>query len=228
MTSFTTCCVRWMRIVLAGALVMVTLLLPGCTSRSPRPGPGSAPAVGSATSVPSGFSSGGPSATSPPSMARTSTSGASGVGVLACRDAIDPQARPGPLDVVLGVVALPASPGYPALATARTGQPGPLRLFAKTGLLVKAGASFRLSVAAGFAQHARIGWGSPARPDSQFDGYGCANPGGGWSAFAGGYWIDRPACLPIIVSGNGHQQTVHVGLGTPCSGQSPPQPPTES
>ena len=39
-----------------------------------------------------------------------------------------------PLQVVLGVVALPTSPQNPALSTSLTGQTGPQRLFAKTGL----------------------------------------------------------------------------------------------
>jgi hypothetical protein len=49
------------------------------------------------------------------------------------------------------------------------------------------------------------------------------NPGGGWLAGAGGYWMDHPACVPIIVRVGNRQQEVHIGLGTLCPGQQPPQ-----
>ena len=52
--------------------------------------------------------------------------------------------------------------------------------------------------------------------------------GGKWLAYAGGYWIDHPACVPIIVRTGGKQQTVHIGIGTPCPGQQPPQGPSQS
>jgi len=134
------------------------------------------------------------------------------------------------LQVVLGVVALPISPRYPALGTALSGDGnGPLRLFAKTGLFFRPGTKFELIVPARFASRLRIGWGNPGTPSLIVDVSNCASPGGGgWLAIAGGYWIDHPACVPIIVRAGGKQQQVHIGVGKACPGQRPPQEPSQS
>jgi hypothetical protein len=133
------------------------------------------------------------------------------------------------MQIVLGVVALPASPRYPALQTSLTGDgTGALRLFAKTGLVIKPGTTFELIVPARFANRLSIGWGSPGTPSLRVAVNNCSNPGGGWLAYAGGYWIDHPACVPIIVRAGGKQQEVHIGLGTPCPGQRPPEGPSQS
>jgi len=75
-----------------------------------------------------------------------------------------------------------------------------------------------------------IGWGgAPAAPSHRLLVPNCANPGdAGWLAYAGGYWIDHPACVPLIVKAGGKQQQVHIGLGIACPGQRPPQEPSES
>jgi hypothetical protein len=149
--------------------------------------------------------------------------------VLACDSFIDGNALAAPLQVVLGVVALPVSPAYPALQTSLSGDgSGAPRLFAKTGLVIRPGTTFELIVPAPFADRLRIGWGSPGTPSHRVMVSNCPNPGGGWLAYAGGYWIDHPACVPIIVRAGGKQQTVHIGLGTPCPGQRPPQGPSQS
>jgi len=82
--------------------------------------------------------------------------------VLDCGSFIGDSARAAPLRVVLGVVALPASLRYPALQTSLSGAGnGPLRLFAKTGLLVRPGTTFELIVrAGGKQQQVRIGVGT--------------------------------------------------------------------
>jgi hypothetical protein len=137
---------------------------------------------------------------------------------------IGSQASPAPMQVVLGVVALPASPGYPALGTSLSGNGnGPLRLFAKTGLLIRPDATFELIVPAPFTSRLSIGWGSPGLPSHRVLVDKCADTGGAWLAYAGGYWIDSPACVPVIVRAGGKQQEVHIGVGTACPGQRPPQ-----
>ena len=153
-----------------------------------------------------------------------------GESALACRDYIDNNAQAAPLQVVLGVVALPVSPGYPALGTSLSGDGnGPLRLFAKTGLVIRPGTRFELIVPARFTSRLRIGWGKPGTPSQRVVVDDCANTGGRrWLAYAGGYWIDHPACVSIIVSVGGKQQQVHIGIGTACPGQRPPQEPTQS
>jgi len=153
-----------------------------------------------------------------------------GESALACGDYIDNNAQAAPLQVVLGVVALPVSPGYPALGTSLSGDGnGPLRLFAKTGLVIRPGTRFELIVPARFTSRLRIGWGKPGTPSQRVVVDDCANTGGRrWLAYAGGYWIDHPACVSIIVSAGGKQQQVHIGIGTACPGQRPPQEPTQS
>lgn len=134
-------------------------------------------------------------------------------------------AQVAPLRVVLGVVALPASPGYPALQTSLTGN-GPRRLFAKTGLVIRPGATFELIVPAPFSSRLSIGWNTPG---NRVIVRNCASAGrGGWLAYAGGYWIDHPACVPIIVRAGNRQLQVHIGLGTACPGQRSPQGPSQS
>ena len=187
-------------LALVTAAVIATLLA-GCTSGTVR------------------------SSTGKPSPTTRSTAGS----LLDCRVAsgVDGAA---PLQVVLGVVALPISPRYPALGTALSGDGnGPLRLFAKTGLFFRPGATFELIVPARFASRLRIGWGAPGTPSQIVEVSSCANPGGGgWLAIAGGYWIDHPACVPIIVRAGGKQQQVHIGVGKACPGQRPPQGPSQS
>ena len=153
-----------------------------------------------------------------------------GESALACDDYIDNNAQAAPLQVVLGVVALPVSPGYPALGTSLSGDGnGPLRLFAKTGLVIRPGTRFELIVPARFTSRLRIGWGKPGTPSQRVVVDDCASTGGPrWLAYAGGYWIDHPACVSIIVSVGGKQQQVHIGIGTACPGQRPPQEPTQS
>ncbi len=134
------------------------------------------------------------------------------------------------MQVVLGVVALPTSPRYSALQTSRSGDgTGPMRLFAKTGLVIKTGTTFELIVAAGTANRASIGWGASAAPRHRILVPSCPTAGGnGWLAYPGGYWIEHSACVSIIVKAAARQQQVHIGVGAPCPGQQPPQGPTQS
>jgi hypothetical protein len=183
---------------------VIAVLLAGCTGTSVAPGPGKATPA-------------------------TSSAAPAGGSALACGNYIAANASAAPLPVVLGVVALPASPRYPALGTSLSGEGDKARrLFAKTGLVIKPGATFELIVPAPFARRLSIGWGLPGMPSHRVVVNSCPNPGGKWLAYAGGYWIDHPACVPIIVRAGGKQQTVYIGLGTPCPGQQPPPGPSHS
>jgi hypothetical protein len=126
--------------------------------------------------------------------------------------------------LILGVVGLPATHGSDALQAGDSGLGDPAeKLFAKTGLTVKAGSSFTIAVRADHADRARIGWGNPGRPTTRLT-VSCpvTSSGGTWLNFAGGYWVSSPMCLPLIVQTAGRRQQVMVGIGTPCPGQSPP------
>jgi hypothetical protein len=153
--------------------------------------------------------------------------------VLPFGNYIDTHPPPESFEVVLGVVALPTSPNYPALQTIRTGESNhPRRLFAKTGLIIKARTSFEIIVPppiAAPAAHLGIGWdGTPSAPSQRIVVSNCPQPGrSDWLAYPGGYWLDHPTCAPLIVKTDGKEQQVHIGLGTPCPGQQPPQGPSE-
>lgn len=145
---------------------------------------------------------------------------------LRCADAQEARSAK-PLRVVLGVVALPASPAYPALQTARTG--GSPRLFAKTGLFAKPGARFTVSVPARLDHRLYVGWGNPpASLSRKVVVPACPGNASGWLAYPGGYWVDHPACVALIVRADSRSRPVHVGVGTPCPRQQPPQGPTQS
>ena len=139
------------RPVVTIAAVAALLALSGCTPGSqPRHPPGS----------PSG------------SASRTSGATPRGSVLLDCGDYIGAHPPDSSLQVILGVVALPTSAAGPALQTAPTGgQPSSPRLFAKTGLLIKAGTDFQLVVPAraagpvrdrmGLCGHTQPGRGGP-------------------------------------------------------------------
>jgi hypothetical protein len=194
---------------------VIAMLLAACTSGTVRSGNGK---TGPATT--SGHTSTRPNGPSTSAMPAAES-------VLDCGSYIDNNARAAPLQVVLGVVALPVSPGYPALQTSLSGDGnGPLRLFAKTGLVIRPGTTFELIVPARFTGRFSIGWDTPSHRVVVSN---CASTGGGgWLAYAGGYWIDHPACVPIIVRAGGRQQQVRIGVGTACPGQRPPQGPGQS
>ena len=152
---------------------------------------------------------------------------------LVCDESID-RARPGAagFQVVLGVVALPTAPRYEALQTARTGMHGRLRLFAKTGLLIKPRTRFELVVPAGLRRRMALFWGNAneGAPSSRLvvDDCGRGLPTGSkWLVYAGGYYVSHPACAPVDVVAGGHRRRVAIGVGAPCPGQRPPQRPTQ-
>ena len=197
---------------------VIAMLLAGCTGTGVAPEPRTA-----APAAAPGRSS------IQPNGPATSSAAPAGESALACGNYIDANALAAPLQVVLGVVALPVSPGYPALQTSLSGDgSGAPRLFAKTGLVIRPGTTFELIIPAPFTNRLSLGWGLPGMPSHGVVVNNCPNPGGGWLAYAGGYWIDHPACVPIIVRAGGEQQTVHIGIGTPCPGQRPPQGPSQS
>lgn len=148
-----------------------------------------------------------------------------GLTQLRCADAIGADAPEQQSSVVLGVVGLPTSPRYWALQAYDSGSADPnAKLFAKTGLTVKVGASFTITIPPDYADRARIGWGNPAEPTTSLSVNACADtyrPGATWLDYAGGYYVKSPMCLPVLVEGGGRKQRVTVGVGTPCPGQKP-------
>lgn len=193
------------------------LVAAGLSACSTTTGPRAEP-VGSPTAT----------VTSTASSPRPAIAGSS---TVRCGSYIDRQAPAPDLEVVLGSVALPTAPKASALQTAPSGEPQPaLRLYAKTGLAVRSGARIEIEVPAGMRNRLAIGWGGAPSTPSWLIRIRCPPVAGRpvWYAYAGGYWLPRTGCLSLIVRVNGREQRVHVGLGTPCPGQQPPQGPSST
>lgn len=174
-------------------------------------------------------SSSGPASPRSPDRAPAGA-GVSAVAALDCSGSIHQDPPPPDWELVLGVVALPTTVRAAALQTARTGDADPaLRLFAKTGLRIKAGTRFELVVPESSADAVSIGWnGQPSTPSRRVT-VACRRDASqtGWLAYPGGYWLPRPACVSLVVRVGKSEQHVRLGLGTPCPGQRPPQGPSE-
>lgn len=149
---------------------------------------------------------------------------------LPCDETIGTVPPPSYMKVVLGVVALPASPKAPALQTERTGSTArPDRLFAKTGLVVRAGAHFQVIVPAKLSRRLALGWGNSAPSAHRVVVKGCKAKGNHkrWLDYAGGFFVQHPACVSVVVKAGKRERRIRVGLGTPCHGQRRPQGPTQ-
>jgi len=148
---------------------------------------------------------------------------------LACEHSIDGGAPPPGFQVILGVVALPTSAAGPALQAGPGGNgPGFPALFAKTGLVVRAGAQVELETPEQPGNRTALGWGSWTQdaPTRRFVVPGCPDDRGtGWLVYAGGYYANRPLCLPLTVRVGGQEQQVRIGVGAACPGQAPPAVP---
>lgn len=142
---------------------------------------------------------------------------------LRCGDAITSQAAPGPNDMpIFNEIALPKN----ALQANESGEQDPsARWFAKSGLLVAPGANIMIAVPESLMGKASIGWGSPATHAMALFISGCP-AGDRWLVFAGGFWVSDPACIPILVHTVTLHQTVMIGAGKACPGQTEPSPGT--
>jgi len=181
-----------------------------------------AAALAGCTADPRGPAGAGPSAQpSPVPITGTAT--------LVCDHSIDGGPPPPGFQVILGVVALPTSEAGPALQAARVGNsPDAPALFAKTGLIVRAGAQLELETAEQPGNRTALSWGSWTQeaPTRRFVVPGCPDDRGtGWLAYAGGYYADRPLCLPLTVRSGDREQQVRIGVGVACPGQAPPAVP---
>ena len=145
--------------------------------------------------------------------------------VRICDQVIDETETPAKsTTVVLGAVALPASTAMPEalqatrVTTVETG----VAYFAKWGLQVRRDTHVELSVPPTAAGRLWIGWGNAAEPSVRVVVDRC--PGSqAWLAFVGGYWVQTPGCFDLLISVNGGRpQSVPIGIGAPCPGQSPP------
>ncbi|MFG1894494.1 hypothetical protein ACGFIP_10795 [Micromonospora zamorensis] len=116
-----------------------------------------------------------------------------------------------------------AVPGAAVLFAEESGEADPAaRLFAKWGLVVRAGRVVDLRVAPGWEGRARVGWGATT-PAATATVHACAAEGGQaqWLAFVGGTWVARASCVPVIVTSNGQDHRVDLGIGVACATTTP-------
>lgn len=159
---------------------------------------------------------------SPAATVRSASSSAS----LLCRDIIFGRDMPDPdLTVVFDQVGLPTRRALQASADPTEPDPG-ARWFAKVGLFVARGSSFELIVPAEWIGHLSMNWGSPGERTTHLYVSGCdpTRAETAWVVFAGGFHVDKPACVPLLVKAGDREQLLHIGVGPACPGQTPPVP----
>jgi hypothetical protein len=130
------------------------------------------------------------------------------------------KAPPSGWRVILGRVALPPERWF--RSRPRYGRDYlPFPYFAKAGLEVHAQrAPFDLVVPAGWRGRLALGWGEDHTPRfaSVIHVPRCAPVlGRAWLWWAGGYFLRRPACVPVIVRSGARTTEVRLAIGRPCS-----------
>ena len=225
------CPSSWLRRVIASLVVVAMTAAMAACGGSPKPTSNSTPRQSTRTATETG---GGPtaSATGGQTSGHRRDTPASGVRGLPCGEFIATQPPEHDMRVVLGVVALPASPHFPlALQTSRSGLHDPAaRLFAKWGLDVRVGARLRLIVPDRLRNRSSIGWGNAGEGHrgTTIVVDACPGPPGArWLVYAGGSYVRNPFCAPLIVAAHRQRRRVRIGVGKACPGQRPPPQPTQ-
>jgi hypothetical protein len=132
-----------------------------------------------------------------------------------CDEAMYPRPWPSPSGrVLLGRVAL-AEEGRLLQANYAPDYNWPLPYFAKSGLVVRGGPeSVELDVPLAWRDRFAIGWGG-GRQASTVRILPC-DPSGEWLAYAGGYYVRKPECVPLTVRIGGETAEVRIAVGSPC------------
>lgn len=169
-----------------------------------------------------------------PSATTVSPTPSDTMAVLHCEDVIASAASPpSESSIILNGVALPTGR---ALQANPAGASDPhATLFAKDGLFIRRGASFDLLVPEQWKGRLAVGWGSLGKPTTHLRVPGCRPtqrmPSSSrwvlsdeWLIYPGGYSVTQAACVSVLVRAGQTEQTVRIGVGAPCPGQSPPPP----
>jgi hypothetical protein len=168
-----------------------------------------------------------------PSASIVSPTPSDAIAVLHCEDVIASTPNPpSESSVILDGVSLP---------TGRALQANPdsdphATLFAKDGLLIRRGAAFDLIVPDSWRGRLTVTWGSLAKPTGHLRVPGCRptqrmpsssrwDPSDDWLVYPGGYFVSQAACVSVVVKAGQREQTVQIGVGAACPGQSPPPSP---
>jgi hypothetical protein len=133
--------------------------------------------------------------------------------VLRCDDASMgvPNVRPAPSEWVIGGrVAIARTIDRSSLEDAS----GPLRLWTKVGLKVRARAGrVTLAVPPDWRRRIMLAWSAPS---STVQVQSCTSPPL-WRAYAGGFYVAKPACIPLVVTVGTRVSRVVIGVGVRCS-----------
>lgn len=91
------------------------------------------------------------------------------------------------------------------------------RWWAKSGLVVRPGTPVELEIVGEAAATSTIGWGNPGPAVARIRVY-CPDVHAvpGWLAFAGGYTVDKPRCLPLLVRSADRETLARIPVGAPC------------
>ncbi len=138
-----------------------------------------------------------------------------GVPTVSCFDAIDhvKSGRQPGYRVALGVVSAP--PVY--LEQAVPTHTEPWRYWRKAGLLVRMGSPVvTVSVPAAWRSRVAVTWGSAGTVSALRIGH-CPPPPTAWSAYAGGFYVRSPACVPLVFRVGHRTATVWFGVGRRCA-----------
>jgi len=162
------------------------------------------------------------------------------VPLLSCQDAVWSGLTPGPgYTSVLGIVAFPIGRTLEARTLGADDYPPAGWTWAKSGLMIRRGAQFDLVVPDEWRGRLMFGWnwprpGHPNQMSTHLRIPGCrpeqaltktTNPIHArdlWLGYAGGYIVQEPACVAVVVRSGKIEQTVHIGIGTPCPGEPAP------
>jgi len=115
--------------------------------------------------------------------------------------------------VVLGAVSVP--PAYLAQVV-RTGPPS-FPWWRKAGVLVRAGSGpVTISVPRRSRADVAIIWGNAGGQSAVLRFPRCRSTLGAWNAWAGGFFVRRPACVPLEISVGTRRAVVRFGIGRRC------------
>ena len=113
-------------------------------------------------------------------------------------------------------VAAIVGPGTELQANDGAGDGPRARWFAKSGLLVAAGKASTIEVPPSMQQQLSIGWGGDRTWSLSVPA--CSGEAT-WLAFAGGFYVDEPACVEVVVRTEADAEArSEVGVGASCGG----------
>jgi hypothetical protein len=151
-------------------------------------------------------------------LGATTTASVPRTNVVPCSIAIEQSQQPtgiNGLRLVLRRIWLP-------YRTVHLGRPAPgWDRFAKVGVVVRAGPPVILEVPRKWRGRYALEY-APKHVQTVADGStrlsirACAGELGRWSAYAGGYVVKHPMCVPLIVRASGRTTLVRVAIGRSC------------